>query len=66
MEKTSYRYVVNAVGKGGETYFTHCLDKYALKKWLKDHENELIMDEIKITDKKRHPFLKLFSFDNIK
>lgn len=66
MEKTPYRYVVNAIGKSGETYFTHCHDKHALKKWLKDHENDLIMDEIRITDKKKHPLLKLFTFEKIK
>ena len=66
MKKTTYRYVVNALGKGGEIYLTHCHDKYTLKKWLKDQEDDLILDEIKITDKKRHPFLKLFSFEKIK
>ncbi|MGM7719678.1 hypothetical protein [Metabacillus sp. Hm71] len=66
MEKTSYRFVINAIGKGGETYYTHCQDKYALKKWIKEHENDLIMDELKITDKNRHPLLKFFPFDKLK
>jgi hypothetical protein len=62
MGNTSCRFVVSAVGKGGQTYLTNCQDKYELKKWLAEHENELIMNEVKIIDKKKHPFLKLFSF----
>lgn len=61
MGKTTCRYVVNAVGKGGQTYLTHCQDKMELKKWLADHENDLIADEIKIVDKQMHPLLKLLS-----
>jgi hypothetical protein len=61
MANTSYRYVVSAVGKGGQTYLTNCQDKYELKKWLADHQDELIMNEVKIIDKKKHPILKLFS-----
>ncbi|MCQ6274561.1 hypothetical protein JMM81_06190 [Bacillus sp. V3B] len=61
MGKTTCRYVVNAVGKGGQTYLTHCQDKVELKKWLADHENDLVIDEIKITDKKMNPLLKLLS-----
>lgn len=62
MGNTSYRYVVNAIGKGGQTYLTHCQDKNELKKWLQDHKDDLVMNEVKITDKKLFPFLKLFSF----
>jgi hypothetical protein len=61
MGKTSCRYVINAVGKGGQTYLTHCQDKHSLKKWLADHEDNLVMNELKIIDKKRQAFLKLFS-----
>jgi hypothetical protein len=60
MGNISNRYVINAVGKGGQIYLTHCQDKYALKKWVADHESELVMNELKIIDKKRHPLLKLF------
>jgi hypothetical protein len=59
--ETSNRYVINAVDKGGQTYLTQCQDKNALKKWLADHEDTLIMNELKITDKKRKSFLRLFS-----
>ena len=31
MGKTSCRYVINALGKGGETYYTHCKDKAEVK-----------------------------------
>jgi len=61
MGKTTHRYVVNAVGKGGQTYLTNCKNKYELKKWLADHEDDLIMDKLQVIDKKRNPFLKLFS-----
>lgn len=64
MEKTPYRFVVSAVGKGGQTYLTNCQDKYELKKWLADHEDDLIMNEVKIIDKKKNPIFKLFSFKN--
>jgi hypothetical protein len=62
MGKSSCRYVVNAVGKGGETYFTHCQDKQELKKWIQEHEERLLLDELKITDKQQNPFLRLLSF----
>jgi hypothetical protein len=61
MGNTSCRYVINAVGKGGETYLTHCQDKKALKKWIGDHEEKLLMHELKIVDKKKPPFLKWIS-----
>lgn len=61
MGNSSCRYIVNAVGKGGETYLTHCQDKPALKKWIADHEEKLIMNELKIVDKHKLPFLKWFS-----
>ncbi|MFJ7974589.1 hypothetical protein JNUCC23_16670 [Peribacillus sp. JNUCC 23] len=61
MGNISNRYVINAVGKGGQTYLTHCQDKEALKKWIAEHEDHLVMNELKIVDKKKHPLLKLFS-----
>lgn len=61
MGNTSYRYVVNAVGKGGETYFTHCQDKNELKKWIASHEGKIEMNQLRIVDKQPHPLLKLFS-----
>jgi len=60
MGKSTNRFVVNAVGKGGEIYLTHCQNKDELKEWLAKHENNLIMDELKVIDKKPHPILKLF------
>ncbi|KKI94087.1 hypothetical protein WQ54_00675 [Bacillus sp. SA1-12] len=56
------RYVVNAVGKGGETYYTQFNNKKELKTWITDNEEKLIMDELKIVDKELHPLIKwLFS-----
>ncbi|WP_191562178.1 hypothetical protein [Metabacillus idriensis] len=62
MKNNSCRYVINAIGKGGETYLTHCQDKQELNKWIADRQDKLLMNEIKITDKKKNPFLQLFSF----
>ena len=63
MGNMTNRYVVNAVGKGGQIYLTHCQDKHTLKKWVAEHKHELVMNELRIIDKKRHPLLKLFSFN---
>ncbi|MFD1779567.1 hypothetical protein ACFSFW_12965 [Fredinandcohnia salidurans] len=60
MGKTTNRFVVNAVGKDGEIYLTHCRNKEELKGWLASHEKNLIMDELKVIDKKPNPLLKLF------
>lgn len=61
MEKSTHRYVVNAVGKGGETYLTTCQNKQELDKWLADHKDDLIINELKVFDKRRNPLLKFFS-----
>ncbi|MFK2824602.1 hypothetical protein QYG89_02670 [Bacillus sp. B190/17] len=58
----TYRYVVNAVGKGGETYYSHFKDKHDLKKWIIDHQDKLLMDELKVVDKHRSPLLKWLPF----
>ncbi|MGM0877903.1 MAG: hypothetical protein ACQEWV_25010 [Bacillota bacterium] len=54
------RYVVNAVGKGGETYYTQFSNKKDLKNWITDHQEKLLMNELKIVDKELHPLLKWF------
>ena len=55
------RYVVNALGKGGETYYTLCKDKQELKNWITSNQEKLIMDELMITDKNQSLFTKWFS-----
>lgn len=57
------RFVVNAVGKGGETYYTHFNSKQDLDKWVLDNREKLSMDELKIVDKhkRRNPILRLFN-----
>jgi len=47
------RYVVNAVGKGGETYHTQFEDKQDLTKWITDRKEKLVMEELKVIDKNR-------------
>jgi len=54
------RYVVNALGKGGETYYTLCKDKQELQKWIYNNREKLILDELIITDKNETLFSKLF------
>ena len=54
------RYVVNALGKGGETYYTYCKDKHELQKWIHNNREKLIMDELIITDKNQSLFAKWF------
>lgn len=61
MGNSSCRYVVNAVGKDGEIYYTHCHDKQELKAWIHNNQDKLLMNKLNIVDKKRHPLLKLFS-----
>jgi hypothetical protein len=55
------RFVVNAVGKGGETYYTHCKDKQELNSWITENQNKLSMNELKITDKNKNPFIRWFN-----
>lgn len=52
------RYVVNAVGKGGETYYTQFDDKQELTNWITNRQDQLVMEELKIIDKHR---LSLFN-----
>ncbi|WP_163100359.1 hypothetical protein [Peribacillus alkalitolerans] len=66
MNDVKNRYIVNAIGKNGETYLTQCQDKQTLKKWISDNKEKLIMDELKIVDKKKHPLLKFFSLFQLK
>ncbi|OMP66287.1 hypothetical protein [Domibacillus epiphyticus] len=58
----SSRFVVNAAGKRGETYYTQCQDKKELKKWVEDNKEKLVIDELKIIDNHKHPLIKWFSF----
>ncbi len=62
MRNHSCRYTINAVGKSGQIYLTYCQDKQELKKWIADHEDKLVLDELKIIDKKKLSFSQLFSF----
>lgn len=59
------RYVVNARGKGGETYYTACKDKQELKSWITTNQEKIIMNELKITDKNQNPLLKLLGLGKI-
>lgn len=61
MDNSSCRYTINAVGKGGQIYLTQCKDKSEVEKWIEEHEDQILLDDIKIVDKKKHPLLKLFS-----
>ncbi|WP_338469588.1 hypothetical protein R4Z10_12255 [Niallia sp. XMNu-256] len=56
------RYVVNAVGKGGETYYTQFDDKQELTNWITDRQEKLVMEELKIIDKNRFSLSKWLRF----
>lgn len=56
------RYVVNAVGKGGETYYTQFDDKQELTNWITDRKDKLVMEELKIIDKNRPSLSKWLRF----
>ncbi|CAM3961094.1 hypothetical protein [Mesobacillus zeae] len=62
MKNSSCRYLINALGKRGETYHTHCRDKEELKKWIAENQDKLSMKDLKVIDKNRHPLLQWFSF----
>jgi hypothetical protein len=55
------RFVVNAIGKGGETYYTHCKDKKELKNWISENQHKLSMNDLKISDRSKNPLLRLVS-----
>lgn len=57
------RYVVNAVGKGGETYYNQFEDKQELTDWITDRKEKLVMEELKITDKNRFSLGKWLRFN---
>jgi hypothetical protein len=61
MGNTSCRYIINAVGKSGESYHTYFQDKQELTKWIADNKEKLIMNELKIIDKNKLSFLKWLS-----
>ncbi|WP_462409825.1 hypothetical protein [Neobacillus sp. Marseille-QA0830] len=59
------RYVVNALGKGGETYYTQCRDKQELKRWIHENKEKINMQEIKITDKNQTFLSKLLGLNRV-
>jgi uncharacterized cysteine cluster protein YcgN (CxxCxxCC family) len=59
------RYVVNALGKGGETYYTLCKDKQELQNWITTNQEKLIMEELQVTDKNQTLFSKLFNLKKL-
>lgn len=50
-KKKSCRYVINARGKNGETYFMTCDSKKEVKKWLEENDSKLNRKELKVIDK---------------
>lgn len=62
MEKNC-RYIVNAVGKGGETYYTQFNDKQELTNWITARKEKLVMEELKIIDKNRFSLSKWLRFN---
>ncbi len=58
MRKSSCRYIIQALGKRGETYHSHCKDKEEVRKWIAEHADRISMRDVKVVDNKRHPLLK--------
>ncbi|MFT4415816.1 hypothetical protein ACLM5H_18310 [Fredinandcohnia humi] len=52
------RFVVNAMGKDGETYFTQCKDKEELIKWIKENQHRISVNDLKVIDKVKNPTLR--------
>jgi hypothetical protein len=52
------RFVVCAQGKGGETYYTRFHDKQGLDEWISKNQNKLLLEHLKIEDKKKPLLLK--------
>ncbi len=59
MKNSNCRYMINAIGKGGETYFTHCQTKKEVKNWIKDNSDKIITNDIRIVDKRKRPLFDL-------
>jgi hypothetical protein len=63
MGKATSKYIINAIGKDGEIYLTHCQTKQDVTKWITDHQEKLIMNELKII-KKNHSLLSFLNLKN--
>lgn len=61
MGNSSCRYVITALGKKEETYLTHCQNRKEVEKWITENKEKIKVNELKIYDKSKNPFLKLFS-----
>jgi hypothetical protein len=59
-KKQQCRYIVNAVGKNGETYITSCDNKTELQQWIKQNEDKLNKKKLTIKDNyKQLTFIKI-------
>lgn len=59
MRNSNCRYMVNAIGKGGETYFTHCQTKKDVKNWINDNKGKILANEVRIVDRRKKPLLDM-------
>lgn len=64
MRNTTCRFMINAIGKGGETYFTHCQTKKEVNNWIKDHQEKINPEDIRIMDRRKKPLLDLLFLRN--
>ena len=49
------RFVINAMGKDGEIFYTHCNDMEELKKWIHEHHHKISVNDLKVIDKVKNP-----------
>ncbi|WP_041580768.1 hypothetical protein [Bacillus sp. 1NLA3E] len=59
MRNTNCRFMINVIGKGGETFFTHCHTKNEVKNWIRENEEKIIAKTIRIVDRRKRPLLDL-------
>ncbi|NMD68767.1 hypothetical protein HHO41_00595 [Bacillus sp. DNRA2] len=59
MRNTNCRFSINAIGKGGETFFTHCQTKQEVQNWIQAHQEKLDPEQIRIVDRRKKPLLDL-------
>lgn len=59
MRNTNCRFMINAIGKGGETFFTHCQTKSEVQNWIKDNQDKLDSKQIRVVDRRKKPLLDL-------
>ncbi|WP_147535847.1 hypothetical protein [Bacillus marasmi] len=59
MRNSNCRFMVNAIGRGGETFFTHCQTKQEVQTWIQANQEKIDPKQVRIVDKRKKPLLDL-------